>query len=199
MRRPRDSAVLRRWLNGTCAVLVLGLVSCGANLAAEPAPTGVPSSPTASAEAQVSSSASQEALNAEAERVYRAFFAEEQKVIADGGAPSLPAQVREFVMGDFAAATEGIYKKINENNWKYKNDTAAVIISLEPLLDSSRADAEVTLEVCIDSRKAPLMTSDGIELPGAINRAIVYLKSDSDDVLKIYGSAEEVVDQCGHS
>ena len=196
MRRPRDSAVLRRWLNGTCAVLVLGLVSCGANPAAEPVPTGVPSSPTASAEAQVSSSASQEALNAEAERVYRAFFAEEQKILLAGGAEVLPDSVRPYVTGRFAQVTEAIYQEFHNRGWRQQSGADAQISGLQPAENVSRAGYLAVLQTCTDTRVSAIVTADGQLLPGGINYTTLFFLRDGNGEMKIESSTDEVVEKC---
>lgn len=196
MRRPRDSAVLRRWLNGTCAVLVLGLVSCGANLAAEPAPTGVPSSPTASAEAQVSSSASQEALNAEAERVYRAFFAEHKSVLAGGGAQTLPPEFENYTMGEYAGLIESVYRKVDQLGIRSKPGTEITLTAQVPFLQESRDDALITIAACIDSSKSPMVSESGEEFAGGINFDVLFLKRDIDGALKIFAGRDEAVKAC---
>lgn len=197
MRRPRDSAVLRRWLNGTCAVLVLGLVSCGANPAAEPVPTGVPSSPTASAEAQVSSSASQEALNAEAEQVFKAFFIEDQKVFSEGGASELPESITRYITGEYAQTTLGVYRLLRERGWRSAPDTSARFILLNADAASSLDTAVVaSLRVCLDYRGSHLVDAQNIDQGGNVYLNHFFFQRDEDGLLKIAKNQEEVIEEC---
>ncbi|SES05681.1 hypothetical protein SAMN05443377_1485 [Propionibacterium cyclohexanicum] len=191
----RDGVV--RWC--CCAVVVVSLGSaagCGSSPPGAPPAAVSSGSATPSADVVVSASMSQAELDAEAERVYRAFFAEEQKVLLAGGAEELPESVKPYITGDFEKMIEAGFQEVHRNRWKLQPDRSAEIVALKP--DHSLLSVEVlaALVTCSDSRSSGFLTSEGELLPGGIDYASLYFSRNTDGQLKVFNSKSEEVTAC---
>ncbi len=194
MRQPRDS-VIRAWLVGLAVALSVASTACGSSAPAS-APEPSPNLPSVPEDARSISSASQDALYAEAEQVYRDFFAEHQIVLSQGGSAELPSQFSQYLMQDYRLAASKIYEALREYRLKSKPGTQVRLAKLAPYPYETVDGSLVTIAACSDSSGSPLVGADGTEYPGGINFDVLFLKRDSDQVLKIFDGRDEVVEKC---
>ncbi|MFT8395140.1 hypothetical protein [Propionibacterium sp.] len=183
---------------------VLALVSCSSSAGPGSASGGSPgaavSSATPAADASVDAhaqaSASQAALYAEAEGVYRAFFADYQEILVRGGVMELPSEDARYLMQEYYESVQAILRKLHDLGYKSKPGTAVVLSELAPYPFETRDGSLVTLGVCVDNSGSPLVDAEGNEYTGKIDFHVVFLKHDTDGLLKIFDGHAREVDQC---
>lgn len=170
-----------------CAVLTVGaLVGCSPQPAASPTP-GPSSSPTPSP------TASEQALFAEAERVFKAQYAALLKYSARGGADSLPVEFNQWLAGTYRGEREQLLRTIKVTGYRYLGP--APVIEVSPAPGVVFQDSEIAIASCVDGRKSRVKYGDGRTANGDVSVHTSFLKR-FDGVLKIFENRIEKVQEC---
>lgn len=176
-------------------LVVLALVACtptGSGVES-PTPIVVPEStpgPVASA------TPSQEELSAEAERVYRTFFAEWKRLEREGGADE-PTQILKDNGGSLylAAVTESL-RSFKARDVRYEGPDPQLTVSPAPgtISAAGEGDPAYTLTVCEDYRDAWVVEA-GSQRPGILVTGTLYF-AQVDGRLKVVDGDTHRSDSC---
>ncbi|WP_147436553.1 hypothetical protein [Propionibacterium australiense] len=186
---------------GLCSVLVVA--GCGSGDAPGPGGSSVgsssgPVSASPSSGSPVSSAVSpgEEELYAEAERVYRAYFELEQQAFLEGGVNGVPAEMNEYITGNYTQVLRKFLSQMSEHGWRMQPGTREQIMMLRRAPEINREDSVATLRVCTDSTNSPLVDQNGAFVSSGFALNSLFFKYDIDGKLKIYGNNGESVESC---
>lgn len=133
-------------------------------------------------------------LYAEAEAVYRRFFAEDERIYRAGGVDEPTPVLLETTTGKFLEDSMRIYRALKKNNTHSEGDPAE-LAWLRRLPGVVEQGSLVALRACTDASRAVMVT------PGAANESAGYLSDvlffgrDGSD-LKITQAKGDVVKSC---
>ena len=179
-------------------VILLAIVVSGCAPKGDPEPTVFPTGtidgPTAPASSSSSPTPSSDPLFEEAERVFRAYWAETEKLDRQGGADKLPPVFSKYLAGDYYAGTEELYRLVKKKGYRTEPGNATKISKIG--LDNGKyEDSLINIQVCTDSRKVTFTGPNGEKPVGGLHHHKLYLKRFGND-LKIFAGGNKAVEKC---
>lgn len=170
-----------------CAVLTVGaLVGCSPQPAASPTPSPS-SSPTPSP------TASEQALFAEAERVFKAQYAALLKYSARGGADSLPAEFNQWTTGTYRAEMTQFLGALKQSGERFVGPSPK--ITIRPGTGLVMADSRIAILACVDSSKSKYRKASGSTYFGSVDVHTAFFKEEGGR-LKLFENRIEEVASC---
>ena len=163
-----------------------------------PTPTPTPSvssvaSPT-STPSSTPTPSSEDALYAEAERVYRAALEAQWKFELTGDYSEFPPELAEYYGPEFLEELKAAFEVAKEQGLRLTGGVP--VVEIGPIPGAGKDASEVAIQVCYDGRGLVAVDAEGAVLnQGELLREIAYLKS-YDGQLKIFDSELAKVDQC---
>ncbi|WP_425307781.1 hypothetical protein AADG42_03175 [Ammonicoccus fulvus] len=183
---------MKKLYAGLLAVLVLvGCTPTGPGVQPTPTPIVVPEStpgPVASA------TPSQEELSAEAERVYRTFFAEWKRLEREGGADEPTQILKDNGAGRYLDGVVLMLRHQKEQGVEVSGPLPEVKVRPAPGDSKDNADPRYTLEVCEDYSAGEYRDESGVHA-GQLLQGNVYL-GHVDGQLKVVWAVTEEVERC---
>lgn len=157
----------------------------------EPTPTPVPAS-TSPSETQLER---QTRLNFEAaEKAYKGFRGEYNRLILTGGADKPTSKMRETAAGPYLAAMTEFLAVRKKEGWR-----SSAPIKVVSIIDGSYSPAELVLNVCEDGSKSELLNKAGMKIrTGSIEKLTIYVRP-VNGVWKIWDGQNEAVKSCAAS
>ena len=136
-----------------------------------------------------------DALYAEAEAVYRKYFAEDVAMIRLGGADALTPGLIETTMGDFQAQSLDLYRSWKQRGYRMTSGDF-VIAYIRRNVGESVGGSLVSLLVCADGSSAKLV--EGGQPNAGTNLFLMgkYFFARDGAALKIAGSKEKAGTEC---
>ncbi len=135
-----------------------------------------------------------DALYAEAEAVYREFFAESVRISRDGGVDEPTQVLLRTTTGDYLDNMLSIFSSMRSRGVKAEGEDPQLTVSRLPGV--AKAGSLVALSVCIDSRGWAFFVGSERTAEGRVGVDEVYLARFGDD-LKIIGADGREEDECG--
>jgi len=133
-------------------------------------------------------------LYAEAEAVYRKFFAENVRIYESGGVSQPTSVLTRTTTGRFLSDTMELYRALNQRQARIVEGSPR-LKSLTRLPDITREGSVVTLAACVDSTDVVLRGNAGYESRGRVISERLYF-SQVDGGLKIQGSQWKELQSC---
>jgi hypothetical protein len=191
----------RRTIASTLAVLAVGIALLAGCTPADPnlQPTysctpDDGSSPYACPKVQYDAKAKEAALYAEAEAVYRKFFAEQERIYRAGGITEPSPVLLETTTGNYLAGSMIAFSDLV----KYKGTAtggAFVLAWMKRVPYGSKNGAVTALQACVDSSSVTMRAEGEPPEPGKISSEIVYFTRDG-QTLKAFDFQTVKVTQC---
>lgn len=134
-----------------------------------------------------------DALYAEAEAVYRVFFAESVRISREGGIDEPTRALLDTTTGDYLDNMMAIFADMHSRGVRAKGDDPLLFISRLPGV--SKAGSVVALSVCIDSRGWAFFTDSVQTAEGRVGVDEVHFVR-LDEALKIIGADGREASSC---
>jgi len=131
----------------------------------------------------------------EADKQYRAFFAEFIKMEEAGGYDKLPAAFDKYVMGEYKSALANLAKNIKKDQTVIVNPGKTKLVYVAPLKNKVPAETVIALVSCADARDT-IYKYPKEQLKGVVHQRVIHFKRDSDGLLKIYASTIKELKSC---
>jgi len=191
----------RRTILSALTVLAVGLSLLSGCTPADPA--GQPtysctpddgSTPYPCYKVQYDAKAKETALYAEAEGVYRKFFAEEERIYRSGGVTQPTSVLLETTTGDYQAAVMAVYSDLV----KYKTSAIGGTFKLvwtKHVPTGGRPGIVTALQTCVDASSVRMTAKGADPAPGGIASEVIYFSRDGDS-LKLTDLDPKEVTQC---
>jgi hypothetical protein len=168
---------------GTMAALRTGLSAVALSVAlltgctpATPTPSPPAPSPTCTPEAggdpypcsayYYDQMVAKDKLYAEAEAVYRKFFAEEERIYRAGGITEPTPVLRETTTGEYLSDSLAIYRDLKKNHSVATGSSSLVWIHRVP--DEATGGALLAMRTCVDSTSMTVRTRTGKTTRGTV-------------------------------
>lgn len=151
-------------------------------------PSGTPSSSTTLSEEE-------KKVFWEADKQFRAYFAEMLKLEAAGGAKKLPPVFDKYVEEPFKSELAKVMAEINEDGGKLANPQDVKLIYVARNKAKLPEGAAVVLVACVDSTKARVVGGTLDQPTGHIQHVLQYKRS-NDGLMKIFKGSVTEVKQC---
>lgn len=185
------------------AALMLGLsFVAGCSPAVAPTPTPSPTyqcvpeaggDPLPCGPIEFEASQRRDALYAEAEAVYRRYWAELRRVETMVN-PEVTAELESVTGGPFRDVVSQLVPQLGDSQ-RISGDSP--IVWMKRLVGLERSGSIVSLEVCTDERESRFKNPEGEPLPGrAIQRRVYFGRDVGQEALRIIDSEYKRVEQC---
>lgn len=135
-----------------------------------------------------------DALYAEAEAVYRKYFAERMRLALAGGGSSASPVLAEVATGPFLADEVAFSKAQAEQGIELKGDAALVWLRRNPGV--SKAGSVVSMISCTDGRGLLAYREGNLLGPGNMTRDVMYFTRAAGGSLQIWGADGIEVSTC---
>jgi hypothetical protein len=133
-------------------------------------------------------------LYAEAEAVYRKFFAEDDRILRAGGTDELTPLIAETTTGTFQVASIDFYRGVKASDTRIVGGETRMAY-LRPAPKAQRPGTLVAMETCTDASSATrIMKGDPDQSAGYLAGPIQFARVG--EQLKISGSGMDVVESC---
>jgi hypothetical protein len=133
-------------------------------------------------------------LYAEAEAVYRKFFAEDERIYRAGGVDEPTPVLLETTTGAFLEGAMNLYRALRRNKARAV-EGASVLRSVTPQPQLTREGSVATLLACVDATSVLLRGDAGYENRGLLMLQRLYLSQGSGG-LKLQSSQWKEVKSC---
>lgn len=185
------------------AVACLLLAGCSPAPAPTPSPTPTPTfscTPEAGGAAYECSQfdyeqmVAKDKLYAEAEAVYRKFFAEDERIYRAGGVDEPTPVLLETTTGRYLEDSMKLYGTLLDHEARL-SDGVPRLIRFERLPGVSREGSVASASACVDARSVVVKGKDGYETHGSLYLERLYFTV-SDRSLKIKSSQWKSLESC---
>ncbi len=185
------------------ALACLLLAGCSPAPAPSPSPTPTPSfscTPEAGGAAYECSQfdheqmVAKDKLYAEAEAVYRKFFAEDERIYRAGGVDEPTPVLLETTTGRFLEDSMKLYRALVDHEARLSQG-APRLVSFERLPGVSREGSVVSVSACVDARSVVVKGRDGYETHGSLYIERLYFTA-ADHSLKVRSSQWKSLESC---
>lgn len=133
-------------------------------------------------------------LYAEAEAVYRRFFAEDVRIFRAGGVTEPTAVLLETTTGAFLDDSMGLYRSLKKDSRRLEGgDIRLAYLKRRPGI--SKQDSVVAMVACVDARSATVIEHGKSAGQGYVVEDVLYFAR-FDGVLKIQGADGQEESEC---
>ena len=133
-------------------------------------------------------------LYAEAEAVYRKFFAEDERIYRAGGVDEPTPVLLETTTGRYLEDSMSLYRALAEHQARLTAGTPS-IISLQRLPSVGRDGSAVAMAACVDARSVLVQGNGGYKTHGSLYLERLYFAS-AGESLKVSSSQWKELKSC---
>lgn len=185
-----------RWAAVGALTAVLAATACSTDPAApSPAPSvrvSTQAAPSSSTPSTTKTTWTQAQLDAEAERVFRAYYKEHVKALRAGGFETMPPEMKQYVGGPFEKGMTAIYQTYREKGIHFEGGSIT-ISKIRPVHKRLRPGTIVGLEACTDATSTLVVDKTaGATRSGTRAHYRLYLKDASGRLLIWRGDSRAV-------
>jgi len=184
------------------ATVVAACLLTGCQPAATPTPSPAPSyscTPEAGGDEfscsqhQYDEMVARDKLYAEAEQVYRTFFAEDSRIYQEGGLDAPSQVILDTTTGDFFTDSMDLYRTLKKTKTTVQGEIR--LVSLDRVPGAAKSGSLVALRSCVDGSETTIHSAGSPTEKGNFGSDLLFFVR-ADGVLKIASAEGEEVESC---